>query len=96
MNAKQKARWAKTRAKGRVRYVLLRTLWASLGFSTALASVISLFNSGFSLQKFVANWPVTLWKTCIVFGLLLGPLFALIEWIVSERMYADSEQTSKY
>jgi type III secretory pathway component EscT len=90
-NRKWDERWSRIRAKGARSFIVRHTLWFSLGFPLLLASVTSLNESGLSFGEFISNWPVGLWLSCVLVGLLIGPLFAWLWWATYEKEYRQSQ-----
>jgi hypothetical protein len=69
------------------RYIMRQTLWLCLVSPALFASITSLMESGLSIGKFISNWPVGLWLSCVFAGLVLGPPLAWLCWANFEKEY---------
>lgn len=79
--------WEKSRKMGIVKYVLLKGTFAWSLLTIAIFMLISIIQS-----KFLINYEMLMYflKMYIVF-LLMGTVFGLVSWLVSEKKYLKSK-----
>lgn len=79
--------WEKSRKMGIVKYVLLKGTLAWSLLTIGIFMLISIIQS-----KFLINYEMLMYflKMYIVF-LLMGTVFGLVSWLVSERKYLKSK-----
>jgi uncharacterized membrane protein YedE/YeeE len=85
MNQKQKAKWERTRSKGRWHFVLLYGVLVFAGLMIITTSVYSMLIGTFAYNNLKLTVPAVL---------IGGFVFGLALWLVGEYMYRQSSSNA--
>ncbi len=95
MNKEQKEEWAKVRAKGRKRFILVNGILIMGGIFSILGFVIVQFMELLEAYRFNTPRVPINWTRDVFFAVFGGVFFGLINgmglWSAKERAYRESE-----